>query len=360
MKMEFKMRKAVATLLMMFAAFVLHAQDTTATSSGQFCMITTKNGTTVSGMMTERANGNVKVNDAMLGTVNIEESKIESIKIVETGKEYQFQMSDGRVIRGTVLRQNPSVITLKTDNVGEISITINNIKDFAIGDRGFTFQGETFDHASRYLFAPSAIPLRRGEGYYQNIMVLMNGAHVGITDRFSVGGGVMIPFGFFGTVKYGIQLDKNVHVAVGGIGVTTLFGIGVGMGCGFGSVTVGNRYTNISLTGGYGGVASGSGWEVTKRPIANVSGMVRLAPSVSLVTENWFIPTVNYNSWNGTTTESYYPLYSLGFRLGAGHSSFDVAALSIGSYAEGEAIVIPYLAYAYRFTSKNMNNKRSK
>jgi len=354
------MKKVLATFLVMFTAIVLYAQDTTATSAGQFCMITTQNGTTISGMMTERANGKVTVNDPMLGTVNIEESKIQSIRIAETGKEYQFRMTDGRAIRGTIIRQNATVITLKTDNIGEINITVVNIKDFSEGSTSFDPQGESYDHASRYLFAPSAIPLRKGEGYYQNIMFLMNGAHVGITDRFSVGGGVMVPFGFFGTVKYGVQVDKNVHVAIGGIGVTTFFGIGVGVGCGFGSVTLGNRFTNISFTAGYGGIATGSDWEVTKRPIANIGGMVRLAPAVSLVSENWFIPTQQYNSYNGTTTNSYYPLYSLGFRFGAGHSSFDVAALSIGSYSEGNAFVIPYLAYAYRFTSKNTNNNRSK
>ena len=42
-------------------------------------------------------------------------------------------------------------------------------------------------HSSRYIFAPSAYPIRKGSFYYQNYDLLLNDIQVGITDNFGMG-----------------------------------------------------------------------------------------------------------------------------------------------------------------------------
>ena len=352
MKYVTNLKKAITVIAILLTTVVAHAQDTTAVQSGQFCIITMNTGTKVSGLLTSKQNGKVTVIDPVLGTLTIDEEKIEAMKIAETGKEYSFMMSNGRSYRGTVVAQNESVITLQTESLGEVKMMMANITDFSSGSVSLNASGDTYDHASRYLIAPSAIPLRKGEGYYQNVMLLMNGAHFGITDHLSAGGGVMIPFGFFGTVKYGHQVGKNTYLAAGGMVVTTFLGLGYGVGCGFGSLTYGNRGTNVTFTAGYGGIAGDGDWSLTNRPILNISGMLKITDGFSIVTENWFLPARRLNNaGNGSYTETYTynPQVSLGFRIGAGQHSFDIAGLSVGSLENRNAFLIPYFAYSYRF-----------
>ncbi len=339
-----QLKKVIALIAIVITCGKIQAQDTTSTVAGQFCIITINTGTKVSGYMTSKQNGKVTLIDPVLGALTIDESKIETMKIAENGAEYSFMMSNGRSYRGTVVSQNETVITITTESLGEIKLMVANITDFSTGSASLQTSGDSYDHATRYLFAPSAIPLRKGEGYYQNIMVLMSGAQYGVSDNFSIGGGVLVPIGFFGTMKYGKQVGKNAYVAGGGMVVTTFMGLGFGVGCGFGSFTYGNRGTNFTVTGGFGGVASDGDWNVTKRPIVNISGMLKVTDGFSIVTENWLIPSRRYNYPTRTYSTSYNPQLSLGFRIGSGKHSFDLAGLALG----GE-IVIPYFAYSYRF-----------
>jgi hypothetical protein len=347
--------KAIITLFVILSSNFLFAQDTTDVKETQFCIVTLTNGTRVSGMLTSQNDESVKVTDPVLGELTILQSNIEVLRVVVTGVEYQFTMSSGKKYRGVVEAQNSTSIVVRTSTLGNITLTNVNIADFSNG------VGETVvtraDHGSRYLFAPSAIPLKKGEGYYQNVYFLMNGAHYGLTDRWSLGGGVIFPIGMYGTVKYGREINDKVHVAAGGMFITTFFDLGLGVGCGFGSITFGDRYTNATMTLGYGAVSDNGIWEATNRPIINFSGMARISDNFTLISENYLFPTqeTNYTS-NGefTTNNSYYPQLSLGMRIGGGKHSWDVAAMTMGDMANGDFFAIPYLGYSYRFT----NNKQ--
>lgn len=348
----------------MLTAVVFNAQPARTGSDGdslqvittKYCIISLTNGTQVSGSLISQENGQVIVKDPILGELSILQSNIESMRVVETGKEYTFIMSSGKKYRGVVEAQNETGIVIRTSSLGQITLTTANISDFNSGIADPALAGR-IDHGSRYLFAPSAIPLKKGEGYYQNIYILMNGVHYGITDNFSIGGGVVGPVGLYGTMKYGHQVGKNVHVAAGGMVVTTMMGIGFGVGCGFGSVTFGDRWTNATVTAGYGAVMVDGGWEATKRPILNLSGMIRVSNNFSFITENYFIPMRDNNYVDGTLSDSYHynPQFSGGCRIGGGKHTFDLALTTVGDVQE-MAIVIPYFAYAYRF----QNNKVKK
>lgn len=348
------LKKPALAVLLFFITTYMHAQDTAKVELANYCIITTNAGVKVSGLMTGNENGKVKVIDPTLGELNIEMTKIASMKVAETGKKYTFRMSNGNSYTGIIVQQNATVLTVNVESVGEVFLSLANILDFGTGEISGQQAQQTFDHASRYLLAPSAIPLKKGEGYYQNVMILMSGAQYGITDNFSVGGGVIVPIGFFATAKYGVRAGDHFHVAAGGMLVSTFIGGSFGVGCGFGSITYGNRGSNLTFTAGYGGVGAGGDWAITKRPILNISGMLKITEGFSLVTENWLIPqrkyTYNPNYSDQTVTNTYSPQYSFGFRIGAGKHSFDLAGLAING-----RFVMPYFAYAYRF-----NNPKAK
>lgn len=350
MKNAATIRKAVTVLVLLFTTTLMYAQSADSTAT-PFCQVNMTNGSKVNGQLISEDSANVMISNAALGQLTILKSNVETVQVVETGSTYSFTMSSGKVYRGLVIAQNNREITIKTGS-GNVQLMNANITDLSSGVSEIVVTRA--DHGSRYLFAPSAIPLKKGEGYYHNVMIFVNGCHYGITDRWSVGGGVLFPVGMYGTVKYGQQIDDKVHVAAGGMFVTSFFGIGMGMGCGFGSVTLGDRYTNATFTIGYGGVSNNGEWDVTRRPILNFSGMARINDNFSLITENYLFP-VQRTSYSGTgeslTSNEYYPQLSAGFRIGGGKHSFDVAAMTIGDMTEGDFYAIPFLGYAYRFTN---------
>jgi hypothetical protein len=346
--------KAIITLVVLLTSTVMNAQDTASVRESQFCIITLTNGTRVSGMLTSQDEQSVKVNDPVLGELTILQSNIEVLRVVVTGQEYQFIMSSGKKYRGVVEAQSPTSIVVRTSTLGNITLTNVNIADFSNGS------GESVaprvDHGSRYLVAPSAIPLKKGDGYYQNIWFLVNGAHYGITDHWSIGGGVVFPIGMYAQAKYGRKVGDNMHVAAGGMFMTTFFDLGLGLGCGFGSVTVGDRYTNATFTLGYGAVSNDGMWDATRRPIINFSGMARMSDNFTLISENYLFP-VQESTYMGngefTTTNTYYPQLSFGVRVGGGRHSWDIAAMTVGNINDG-MFAVPFIGYSYRFTDNKL------
>lgn len=344
---------SATVLLLIISATEMIAQDTTAvTPAKEFCILNMKNGSKVTGVIMEEANGKIVVQDPVLGLVTVDAANVETRKIAKTGMEYTFIMTSGKRYTGVLTDVNANALTVNTKREGVMVLTTVNLVDFTTGGIADNFSDQ-FDHGSRYLFAPSAIPLHKGEGYYHNYMILMNGFRYGITDEFSVGGGIIAPLGFYADAKYGRQLGENVHAAIGGMVITTPFLYG--LGCGFGSVTFGSRQTNVTLSAGYGAVGAGGDWEATRRPILNLSGMWRLGDNFSLLTENYFMPLTRGNYVGNTYVEEFYyhPQLSLGFRIGGIRHTFDIAATTIGEVGDNY-FVIPFVAYSYRFTNKKV------
>ncbi|MCK6641730.1 MAG: hypothetical protein L6Q81_16750 [Bacteroidia bacterium] len=342
-------------LLLILSATEMIAQDTTAVAPPkEFCILYMKNGAKVVGVVVEEPRGKIVVQDPVLGLVTLNEDHIESRQTAKVGFVYTFVMTSGKRYTGELVDINPNALTVTTKREGVVVLSTVNLVDITTGGIADNFSDQ-FDHGSRYLFAPSAIPLHKGEGYYHNYMILMNGFRYGITDEFSVGGGIIAPLGFYADAKYGRQLGENVHAAIGGLVITTPFLYG--LGCGFGSVTFGSRQTNVTLSAGYGAVSAGGDWEATRRPILNLSGMWRLGDNFSLLTENYFMPLSRtvYTGPSTYVTENYYhPQLSLGFRIGGIRHTFDIAATTIGDVGDSDYFVIPFVAYSYRFTNKKV------
>lgn len=197
--------------------------------------------------------------------------------------------------------------------------------------------------STRYLFAPSAIPLRKGENYYQNVMLTVSSINLGVTDRFAVSAGtelisllatVFIDGTFiipaFVNFKYSGPVNDRLHLGGGAI---MAGGIGDGDALGgvlaYGIGTVGDIEHNATFGMGLATAGVTGDENMGLRPVISLNGMTRVSKRVSLVSENWFFPSALVEGVNYIDDDQLLIL-SGGFRILTPDVSFDVSLLGIG------------------------------
>ena len=237
-----------------------------------------------------------------------------------------IKMKNGDDYKGVLLKQGDGRILLKTVN-GEMNLIASNIHSLENYDYVGKFEFAN-PHDTRYFFGPTGIPIKKGKGYYQNILVTTNFVNYGVTKNISIGGG----FEFISTVlgspiwfltpKVGFDLSENIHVGSGFImagfadeGTATL---------GYGVFTLGQSETNLSIGAGYGLIDQ----ELSDYPVIMISGTHRISKSIALLSENYVIPDSFYFGIHG-------------IRILSKKNSFDVGAIIIPEIAS----VIPALPY---------------
>lgn len=203
---------------------------------------------------------------------------------------------DGNEFIGTVINEDTQKIVLKTVGFGEISILKTNIKNHETVDMLQMKKGKFWfpnPQSTRYFWSPNGYGLPRGEGYYQNIWVLWNQFAYGVTNNFSVGGGV-IPLFLFGggptpvfiTPKFSIPIEKNkFNLGAGALVGTVLGESETGFGIVYGLSTFGTPDNNVTFGLGYGFAAG----EWASSPMINLNGMFRLTSRGYFITENYYI-----------------------------------------------------------------------
>ena len=244
-----------------------------------------------------------------------------------------IKMKNGDDYKGVLLKQGDGRILLKTVN-GEMNLIASNIHSLENYDYVGKFEFAN-PHDTRYFFGPTGIPIKKGKGYYQNILVTTNFVNYGVTKNISIGGG----FEFISTVlgspiwfltpKVGFDLSENIHVGSGFImagfadeGAATL---------GYGVFTLGQSETNLSIGVGYGLIDQ----ELSDYPVIMISGAHRISKSIALLSENYVIP----NSF-------YFGIH--GIRILSRKNSFDIGAIIIPEI--GSVIpALPYVGYVRVF-----------
>ena len=305
--------------------------------------------TSLSGKIIEKRGHEILFNDVSIGKVTIPENKIESMKRLSGSQVCILTTNDGNTYTGILESQNEKEVVIKTESLGRLTIGNSKIKEIRIVDKQQIVNGLYYfpnPHPTRYFFASSAIPLKKGETYFQNIYILMNGVQVGITDHFSVGGGVVVPFAFYLNPKFGFKLAQNVHIG-GGIWVASsvLASLSFGVGMGYGSFTLGDNESNVTVNVGLGAARSGnSSWEFASQPMYTVSGMSRLSKRCALISENWFIAARR----GASNVYEYNSLFSGGIRILGENNSFDIA-LVLPFFGGGSTIGFPYFGYVFKF-----------
>lgn len=158
-------------------------------------------------------------------------------------------------------------------------------------------------HATRLLFAPTAIPLRRGEGYFADFWIFFASAATGITDRFTMGAGMsLLPlnnFGdniFYALPKYTVVSQPRLKVALGALVASVPWSSNddggrrrQSLGILYGVATTGSPESNLTLGAGWGYV----GGTLANKPVITVGGQHRATKRIALISENWFVPFDN-------------------------------------------------------------------
>ncbi|GHB55099.1 hypothetical protein [Persicitalea jodogahamensis] len=280
-------------------------------------------------------------------------------------------LKDGTQLRGVLLSESPVGARIRTDNLGEIAVTADKIESIEKNDNGFYNKGRYWfnnPHYTRYLFAPSALSLSKGEGYYQNSLLLLNSVEVGITDHFTMGGGFVLNPTFrdwqvlFLTPKVSFPTQSKVTFGIGALAIgvfnrTYDFDIQTGVqrkdgietnfaGVGYGIMTIGGAERNGSVGLGWG-FAQG---EISASPVINLSYMSRLGRKVGVVTENWIIIPRQGDSGVG--------ILSGGVRFFGEKMAVDLA-LWVPVGEDAPFFAFPYVDFVIKFGQKKRPGQRS-
>lgn len=203
---------------------------------------------------------------------------------------------------------------------------------------------------SRLMLAPTARPMKKGQGYFSTHELVFPGFGYAFTDNLSIAGGLSTLPGLgpteqlaYVSPKVGFQVSDRVALAVGGLfaGVPA-YGDDLGaIGVGYGIGTFGSRDHSLSV--GAGVVRHiGDRWAQTE-PIVMLGGKTRLSRSVALVSESWFV-------LDGDVRWEDQP-FGLAVRFFNERLSADVGVVLIGEVLQ-EGWPIPWGSVTYTFGRK--------
>ena len=153
----------------------------------------------------------------------------------------------------------------------------------ALSPKGYSFANIG---KSRHLYAPSAIGLKQGEGYFSQ-KLLFSAVAVGVTDHVTLLAGTFTLFPPLLTIvggKVGGQVAPNVHLAAGGeVFIIGIADVDTVAKVGFGGLTLGHEDSQVTISSGYMSV-----FDAPAVPLM-VAAQHRFGRRSVLVTENWFV-----------------------------------------------------------------------
>lgn len=270
---------------------------------------------------------------------------------IDPNKTYQIELKDGTEFIGNVLALDSAFMEIRTSSIPKIQISVSTIKKMSLIEHRTVIDGATVipnPYPTRYFFAPSAYSLAKGEGYYQNVDLLLHSVNFGITDHFSMGGGIEFistfatigtdwsPI-FFITPKVGYEVAENLNVGAGLLwvyfGPLSEFVDNPSFNMEYALVTYGNKENNVTL-----GVSTtyreGKFW-FDGAPIT-LNGMFRMGRKTSFLTENWFVP--------GSMG-----VYTYGVRFFGSKISVDLGFHNNKEIFKSIPIGIPYVDFVVKF-----------
>jgi len=268
---------------------------------------------------------------------------------------YFIETNDGNVYQGKIIDKNDLIIKFSTSNIGTISIQQSDIKKIHAIEKKQIKKGKYWKEnpqSTRYFFSPNGFGLKAGEGYYQNVWVLINSATIGVTDYFSLGLGI-IPTFFFGgsptpvwmTAKVSIPVSKeNLSLGIGALGGTIIGENDTEFAILYGITTIGNKDNNVSFGLGYG--YAGDSW--AKSPMINVNFMFRTGPRGYFISENYYMRT-------GSTDNL---IFSFGGRVIIKDAGLDYGLIVPFFGNMDQFIAIPWLGITIPFGNKSKKAQR--
>lgn len=245
-------------------------------------------------------------------------------------KTFLIILNDGTQKSGKIISDDGRELLLESDKIGKIYIAKSNIREIKEfkQEEIVLMDGEIIlesPFTTRYAFTSNAFPLKKNVNY---AMISLYGpeVHFAVTNRFSLG----VMSTWIGSplalnAKYSFPTkDKELNYSIGIIAGTSGYIFkGQGFGTlGWGTITIGNRMQNISVSAGYGSIGNLS--DATKYrggALLSLAGITKIGKKASLIfdsmlsetqkTESVYTPittSTTDNLGNPTYTTEYVPV----------------------------------------------------
>lgn len=210
-----------------------------------------------------------------------------------SAKIYVIKTQDGGVFIGPILSQDSREVLIKTKDRGEVSIPkyqIKEMRELEVGE--LNASGELKINplfATRYFITTNGFALNKGDSYLQTNLFGPE-FHYGMSKNFGVG--VMtswLGIPIIGNAKYSFKLSEDVNFGIG-----TLLGTGSWaapdfvLAVPFGSLTIGNKRSNINFSGGYGVV--GFAGDFSGTTLLSIGAMKRLSNKITFILDSFIVP----------------------------------------------------------------------
>ena len=204
------------------------------------------------------------------------------------GPTYELKLRDGSRLYGAIERQSEEQIEFRT--ITGALITAHPADVIELKEvKGTLVEGEFLlddPNQTRLFFAPTGRSLPRGAVSFGTYEFIMPFVQVGVTDRFSIGGGTPLLFGFdeserpfWITPKFQVLNSGKVSAAVGTL---HLLASGHNAGIGYGVVTVSQPAASLSVGAGVAYEDEGG-----TSPVVMIGGDTRVRRNLKLLTENY-------------------------------------------------------------------------
>jgi hypothetical protein len=267
-----------------------------------------------------------------------------TLRIPDSTNIQMLTTIDGTTVVGRIVEIGEDEIQFEGD-IGKITIPVAKIKEIKEVPVSSIIKGVYWfpnPNETRLFFAPTARPLKGGEGYFADYYLFFPMVAYGLTDNIAIAGGTSFFWWlgiqnnlFYFMPKVGAQIRDNLALSVGALVIKLpSFGEESGplVGICYGVGTVGGPNSNLTGGVGFGYVD----WEFDSSPMLMLGGQHRVSRTISLVSENWMFPGVSQ------------PLISYGLRFFGAKLSVDLGFLN--TFGEGMIFPgMPYVGFVVKF-----------
>ncbi|MYC73316.1 MAG: hypothetical protein F4X17_21665 [Gemmatimonadetes bacterium] len=337
------------TLLLVAVLFVpaSHAEDSGDDRVDSQVSISLNDGTQLEGTIIQETKTHVLVETLTGLEVKVPRASIVVIEKASPPPNLNSQVSislnDGTQLEGTIIQETETHILVETlaglevkvPRASIVSIEKHHASAFSRPDPNYT----------RLMFSPTGRPLRRGDAYFFNHYVFFPGMAYGLTDHFTLSGGVSVLPGvglneqlLSVAPKLGFYTSDEVSLSAGVLYMRIEDDAG---GMAFVVGTKGSPDKSFTCGIGLGYIAEeGEDVDFAEHPVLLLGGNIRLSESMSIVSENWLIT-------GGDFKLDQQPL-GLALRFLGTKIAVDAGVIIVGEVLK-EGFPIPWLSFVYNF-----------
>ena len=290
-------------------------------------------------------------------------------RAVNDGIVRRIALSSGKSYRGRVIASDGKSVKVELSDGITVEIPRPKIESVAAGDarierrerrarrkrqRRRRQQGYMTEdpNRTRYLFAPSAKMLRKGDGYFSQKQLGFSEIAYGVHENVTIVAGGIVPawliappvgFNLSLGAKFGLEIAENLQWAAGVYGLV-IPGFG-------GDALSGGGFVFTTLTGGneryHGSVTVGVPFifgddDDFFDPIIVLAGNIRVSDGLALVSENWLFPSLLVDDADEGS------VHSLALRFITDEFATDVGLVHIPGMGD-DVPLLPWLDFTYNW-----------